>query len=91
MPMFGMILIGNRTIVIEPEASFSGFTLFEENTFVIGKEAFSSPVELRKTLLQELYRLNSSALKGKNVTQEAVSRETKAAFEFAEKNAQNLK
>ncbi|MGN7758086.1 DUF6443 domain-containing protein [Chryseobacterium sp. 22532] len=85
------VKIGGRTIVVEPDAPFSGFTLFQEDAFVIGKEAFSSPLELRKTLLQELYRLNSSALKGKNVTQEVVTSETKAAFDFADKNAQKLK
>ncbi|WP_370899574.1 hypothetical protein [Chryseobacterium gossypii] len=69
----------------------SGLTLFEENAFVLGKDAFSSPLELRKTILHELYRLNTSNLKGQNVTQGAVSGETKAAFDFAEKNAQKLK
>ncbi|MDH6251246.1 RHS repeat-associated protein [Chryseobacterium sp. H1D6B] len=85
------VKIGGRTIIVEPEAPMSGLTLFEENAFVIGKEAFSSPLELRKTILHELYRLNTSNLKGQNVTQGAVSGETKAAFDFAEKNAQKLK
>ncbi|WP_260234453.1 RHS repeat domain-containing protein, partial [Elizabethkingia miricola] len=85
------IKIGNRTIVVEPEAPMSGLTLFEEGAFVLGKEAFSSPLELRKTILHELYRLENSNLKGKNVTQGSVSDETKAAFDFAEKNANKIK
>jgi RHS repeat-associated protein len=85
------VKIGGRTIVVEPEAPMSGLTLFEEDAFVLGKDAFSSPLELRKTILHELYRLNTSNLKGQNVTQGAVSGETKAAFDFAEKNAQKLK
>lgn len=85
------VKVGGRVIVVEPEAPMSGLTLFEENAFVLGKDAFSSPMELRKTILQELYRLKTSNLKGQNVTQGAVSGETKAAFEFAEKNASKLK
>ncbi|SDJ00286.1 RHS repeat domain-containing protein, partial [Chryseobacterium jejuense] len=85
------VKIGGRTIVVEPEAPMSGLTLFEENAFVLGKDAFSSPLELRKTLLHELYRLNTSNLKGQNTTQGAVTGETKAAFDFAEQNAQKLK
>ncbi|MCT2406419.1 hypothetical protein NZD88_02475 [Chryseobacterium antibioticum] len=85
------INIGGRTIIVEPEAPMSGLTLFEENAFVIGKDAFKSPLELRKTLLHELYRLNTSKLKGQNVTQQSVSNETKAAFDFAEKNAKKIK
>jgi len=85
------INIGGRTIIVEPEAPMSGLTLFEENAFVIGKDAFKSPLELRKTILHELYRLNTSKLKGQNVTQQSVSNETKAAFDFAEKNAKKLK
>lgn len=65
--------------------------LKEEKAFVLGKDAFSSPLELRKTILHELYRLNTSNLKGQNVTQGAVSGEIKSAFDFAEKNVQKLK
>ena len=81
------VIINNRTIVVEPEAPISGMTLFEENGFVLGKEAFTSKEELIKTLLQEIYRLETSNIgKTGKATQEIVAEETKAAHAFAEKS-----
>ena len=63
-------------------------TLFEENGFVLGKEAFKSKEELIKTLLQEIYRLETSSIgKTGQATQERITEETNAAHAFAEKAA----
>jgi RHS repeat-associated protein len=78
------ISIGGRTILYEPQLPASGFTLFEENAFVIGKEAFKSQAELNKTLLQELYRLNTSSVKSAGVSGASAAAETKSAVTFAE-------
>lgn len=79
--------ISGRTIQVEPNLPFSGMTLFKENGFVLGKEAFASKQELIKTLLQEIYRLETSTIKKTgNASQEIVTAETKAASEFAEKS-----
>ena len=79
-------IINGRTIQVEPELPFSGMTLFKENGFVLGKEAFASKDELIKTLLHEIYRLETSVIgKTENATQEIITQETKAAREFAEK------
>jgi hypothetical protein len=75
--------IAGRTINIEPSNPYSGFTLFGENSFSLGKEAFQSNEELTKTLLHELYRLQNSA---KTATSGAkVTKETHDAWSFAEK------
>lgn len=79
-------IINDRIIQVEPQAPFSGMTLFAENGFVLGKEAFISKEELIKTLLHEIYRLETSAIrKTGNATQEIVTGETKAASEFVDK------
>lgn len=83
--------IAGRTIIVEPQAPMSGMTLFEENAFVIGKEAFSNSSELGKTILHELHRLHTSILRGKTGTQGLVSKETAAAANFAEKAAGYIK
>ncbi len=58
--------------------------MFGENGFLVGPEAFSSISELRKTILHELYRLRLSNMKD-GVTRALVTRETKAAAEFADR------
>ena len=83
--------IGGRSIIVEPQAPISGMTLFFDNSFVIGKEAFSSRPELIKTILHELYRLNTSTLRGATGIQELVSKETAAAASFAEKTFNQIK
>jgi len=64
-------------------------TMFGENGFIIGNEAFASSTELSKTVLHELYRLNTSA-SAKGVSKELVKQETKAAFEFAKRAFEEL-
>lgn len=65
---------------------FSGFTSFGSRGFVIGKEAFASEDELKKTLLHELYRLHHSELAhGRGVDKDTIRNETDAAFQFAER------
>ncbi len=69
----------------------SGMTLFDEGGFVIGREAFSSQDELSKTVLQELYRLNTCGIGATGqAAQSAVTSETKNAFEFAERAFEKL-
>lgn len=63
--------------------------MFGENGFLIGNEAFTSSGELSKTVLHELYRLNTSA-SAAGVSAELAARETKAAFDFAEKGIKEL-
>jgi RHS repeat-associated protein len=58
------VKIGNRTINYSPETSASSITMhpspfFEGSGFQLGPEAFSSTEELKKTFIQELYRLNT--------------------------------
>lgn len=60
----------------------SGMTMFGENGFLIGREAFTSESELTKTVLHELYRLNTSASAG-GVSGELAAQETAAAADFA--------
>jgi hypothetical protein len=78
------VKIGNYTVQYEP-LPFSGFTSFGINGFVIGKEAFKSEAEFKKTLLHELYRLHHSEVnKGGGADKDLAKAETLAAFQFAE-------
>ncbi|HFA51544.1 MAG TPA: RHS repeat-associated core domain-containing protein [Bacteroidetes bacterium] len=77
-------IIDGRKILFEADGPFSGFSLFGENGFVIGREALGSQEELTKTLLHELHRLNTSN-SSQGVSQELLSGETMDAFQFAEK------
>lgn len=81
--------IGGRIIQYEPGLNASGMTMFGENGFLIGNEAFTSSGELSKTVLHELYRLNTSA-NSAGVSAELAAQETKAAFDFAEKAIKEL-
>ncbi|MBD9516234.1 hypothetical protein [Pseudomonas sp. PDM22] len=83
------VSIGGRLIQYEPGLPASGMIKFGENGFLIGREAFSSPVELQKTVLYELHRLSTSQSSA-GVSAELAAQETKAAFEFAEKASQYL-
>ena len=67
----------------------SGMTMFGENGFLIGREAFTSQAELQKTVLHELYRLNTSA-SATGISGTLASHETKAAFDFAERAVEYL-
>lgn len=73
----------------EPGLPASGMTMFGENGFLIGREAFTSSGELLKTVLHELYRLNTSASSA-GVSAQLSVQETKAAFEFAERAFKEL-
>jgi hypothetical protein len=76
--------LAGRTIIVEPAMPASGMTLFGENGFVLGREAFASTEELTKTLLHELYRLGVSQSSG-GLGQQLASLETQATFCFAER------
>jgi hypothetical protein len=79
------VKIGQYTVQYEP-LPFSGFTSFGINGFVIGKEAFASDSEFKKTLLHELYRLHHSEMtRGGAVDKHLPKIETQAAFQFAER------
>lgn len=79
------VKIGKYSVQYEP-LPFSGFTSFGTEGFVIGKEAFASESEFKKTLLHELYRLHHSELaKGGGVDKHVIKVETHAAFQFAER------
>ncbi|MBN8641141.1 MAG: hypothetical protein J0L86_04945 [Flavobacteriales bacterium] len=84
------VKIGGRTIIYEPDLPASGFTLMEENGFVLGPQAFKTEAELSKTLLQELFRLKNSKVPEKGLSGGQATSETNAAFEFAEQNAKNV-
>jgi Domain of unknown function (DUF4157) len=77
--------IGGRIIQYEPGLSASGMTMFGENGFILGREAFASEAELTKTVLHELYRLSTSVVKTEGASAAAVASETTAAFQFAER------
>lgn len=83
------VIIDGRTIQYEPNLPSSGMTMFGEDGFLIGREAFSSKEESAKTVLHELYRLkNSSSSLG--VTGELATQETKATFDFANRTIEEL-
>ncbi|MBI1833061.1 MAG: hypothetical protein HYR84_16600 [Planctomycetes bacterium] len=85
------VKVGRRTLQYEPGVPASGMTMFGEDGFILGRDAFKSEAELVKTLLHELFRLETSGV-GKGAIpqsassmQDVVSAETKAAAAFAEK------
>lgn len=78
------VRIGGRLIQYEPSLPASGMTMFTGNGFLIGREALASRAELTKTILHELHRLSTSTIgKGAAASGTAVSSETQAAFQFA--------
>ena len=78
------------TIQYEPGLPASGMTMFGEEGFLLGPDAFSDPDELAKTVLHELHRLRTSASAG-GVSADLASQETKAAFDFAEKASKEIR
>jgi hypothetical protein len=83
------VKVGRVTIQYEPGLPASGMTMFGEQGFLIGPDAFSSALEVGKTILHELHRLRTSAsIEG--VSGDLAAQETKAAFEFAERAAKEL-
>jgi hypothetical protein len=83
--------IGGRLIQYEPGLPASGMTMFGENGFLIGNEAFASEGELAKTVLHELYRLGTSVAPESGVTASTAAAETEAAFNFATRAFEFLK
>ena len=78
------VVINGRTILYEPGMNTSGMTMFGENGFVIGNQAFASQGELDQTVLHELYRLTASARAGGGgVSGPIASAETDDAWNFA--------
>jgi hypothetical protein len=77
--------INGRLIQYEPGAPCSGMTLFGENGFLLGREAFKSESEVVKTLLHELHRLTTSVVRSEGATMATVHSETQAAKLFADR------
>ena len=85
------VKVGRRLIQYEPGLPASGMTMFGEDGFLVGREAFVSEEELQKTLLHETYRLHMSQIgRGAAASQEGVANETAAAFSFAERAYNSL-
>jgi hypothetical protein len=80
----GELSIGGRTILVDPGVPASGMTLFGENGFVLGREAFISDAELTQTLLHETHRLVTSR-GAAGVSGSLAAAETNAAFSFAQR------
>jgi hypothetical protein len=76
------VKIGGRNITFDP-GPFSGMTNFAENTFHLGSNAFTSNVELTKTVLHELFRLSNSS--GGIASAASAAAQTRAAASFAER------
>jgi hypothetical protein len=86
------VSIGGRTIQYEPNIPpyISGMTNFKGNGFAMGPGAFASPQETQATVLQELYRLNTSESAATGVfSGESVASENAAARAFADKIVQS--
>jgi RHS repeat-associated protein len=78
--------ISGRKVIYSPDMAASGFTLHGEG-FVLGREAFARSQELGKTVLHELYRLETQGTG--ELAVDLTRTYTNAAFDFAEK-ASNL-
>ncbi len=77
-------------IQYEPGLPASGMTMFGENGFLIGREAFASPQEFQQTILHELHRLTTSQ-SSTGVSGALATQETKAAADFAAQTVEALK
>lgn len=84
-----IVIVDGRLIQYEPGLPASGMTMFGENGFLIGREAFTVPGELERTVLHELHRLTTSN-SADGVNAELAEQETKAAADFAERAAKFL-
>ncbi|MDB4956215.1 MAG: repeat-associated core domain protein, partial [Myxococcales bacterium] len=85
-----VIEVDGVTIQYEPGLPASGMTMFGENGFLVGPDAFTSPSELTKTVLHELHRLRTSA-SSEGVSGDLATQETKSAFDFAEKASREIR
>jgi hypothetical protein len=81
--VFSEFKMGGRTVLVEPGHPYSGLSLFGENGYVLGREAFSSSDELIKTLLHETYRLETSAVRSRGSV--VAGPETQATYDFVER------
>ena len=81
--------VSGRVIQYEPNLPASGMTMFGNNGFLIGPEAFATNSELGKTVLHELYRLGTSRSAG-GVSAELVTQETRATAQFVERAFEEL-
>jgi hypothetical protein len=82
------VTIGGRTIQYEPNIPpyISAMTNFEKNGFSIGPGAFATPQETQATVLQELYRLNTTVAGATGVhSGESAALELDAARKFVDK------
>jgi len=86
-----IVNIGGRIIQYEPGLPASGMTMFGENGFLIGNEAFATEGELAKTVLHELFRLGTSTVPESGVTAATATAETEAAAGFAARGFEFLK
>lgn len=86
-----IINVGGRIIQYEPGLPASGMTMFGENGFLIGNEAFATEGELAKTVLHELFRLGTSTVPEAGVTGATATAETEAAAGFAARAFEFLK
>jgi hypothetical protein len=82
------VTIGGRTIQYEPNIppNISAMTNFNGNGFSMGPGAFATPQETQATVLQELYRLNTTVAGATGVhSGESAALELDAAREFVDK------
>lgn len=80
------VIIDGIKVVFQSDGPFSGFTLFGENGFVIGKEALKSSDEIAKTVLHECYRLATSTTRSDTgVSQGLLTQETENVVNFVER------
>jgi len=82
------VTIGGRTIQYEPNIPpyISAMTNFEKNGFSMGPGAFATPQETQATVLQELYRLNTTVAGATGVhSGESAALEWDAARKFVDK------
>ena len=81
------VSISGVELIYEPSLppDASGMTLFGNRAFVLGSRAFSSDEETVKTVLQELYRLDTSVMRGSAAADGGVARETMSAHDYAER------
>ena len=79
------IKIGGTVVMYEPDLPASGMTLFGEQGFVVGPEAFDSEAELAQTVLHEFHRLLTSQSRA-GVSGSLADAETCSAAAFAAGN-----
>jgi hypothetical protein len=86
------VSIGGRTIQYEPAMppNYPGMTNYQGNGFALGPGAFATPQETQATVLQELYRLNTTvAGAAAEHSGESAALETAAAREFSDRIVQS--